>query len=385
MLNHELSRRSFLTAALGTGGALLVDAACRSPQRPAVPPEPAGDPIAQVMARTIAIDMHNHVYPAGTEPHPGPRGQSPSAEAPPAETLALADALKRSGFSAVCAAFVLDFAPNDAPGDARENLLNWFDAVDAQLDANQLRRALTVEDLRAAHDQARPTIIQTVEGSMFIEGQLDRVEEIYRRGLRHLQLLHEHDDMVSPLGDVNTVPAHLGGLTRMGADVVRECNRLGILIDLAHASHETVIGALKVATQPMIISHTTLDSRAGSDPRMIERMKPRLLSKDHAKVLADAGGVIGVWTRLSSSLTEFVGGLEAMADAVGVDHVGIGTDTDLLSSRGTNSTWPGGRGFVPTVIGEMLRQGFSPDDISKICGGNFVRVFGLATAGHASR
>lgn len=387
----------------------MVQAACRSPQGPAAlpnsPPGPIADPIAAVLAQTIAIDMHNHVYPVGTEPHrgrppqapagppqapgpgasPGPGGAPPPGRPPsedlPGPTLGLQDALARSGFSAVCASFVLDFAPSEQPGDARATLLRWFKAVDAQLDASQLRRALTAQDLRAAHDHARPTIVQTVEGSMFIEGQLDRVEEVYRLGLRHLQLLHERDDLVSPLGDVNTGPARLGGLTAMGADVIRECNRLGILVDLAHASHETVAAALKLATRPVVVSHTSLDSWTGGDPATFARMQPRLISKPHAKVVADAGGVIGVWTHLASSLPLFVESIKAMADAVGVDHVGIGSDTDLLSSRGTDYTWPGERGFFPAVVGEMLRQGFSPDDIAKIGGGNYVRVFGSATAG----
>ena len=117
-------------------------------------------------------------------------------------------------------------------------------------------------------------------------------------------------------------PAHLGGLTAFGAEVVKECNRLGIVVDLAHASHETVLGALKVATQPLIVSHTCLDSRTGGNPRMAEMMKPRLISKEHAKVVADAGGVIGVWTHLADSLKDFVESIKAMVDAVGIDHVG---------------------------------------------------------------
>jgi membrane dipeptidase len=129
-------------------------------------------------------------------------------------------------------------------------------------------------------------------------------------------------------------------LTAFGAQVVKECNRLGIVVDLAHASHETVLAALKVTTQPVLVSHTSLDSRTGGNPKMAEMMKPRLISKEHAKVVADAGGVIGVWTHLADSLKDFVGSLRAMVDAVGIDHVGIGTDTDLLSPRvgqGTNA------------------------------------------------
>ena len=250
-----------------------------------------------------------------------------------------------------------------------------------------MHRALTLKDLQAAHDHGQPTIVQTVEGAQFIEGHLDRVEEVYKRGVRHLQLLHMRDDMVLPLGDVITAPAHLGGLTDFGIEVVKECNRLGILVDLAHATPETVRGALKVATQPLIVSHTGLDSRIGKDARMAEMMKPHLISKEHAKVVADAGGVIGVWTKLADSLKEFVENLRAMVDTVGIDHVGIGTDTDLLSSRigqGTNKTWPSlTGGFFNTVVGEMLSQGFKPDEISKVGGGNYCRVFAKATSGHA--
>jgi membrane dipeptidase len=120
---------------------------------------------------------------------------------------------------------------------------------------------------------------------------------------------------------------------------------------------------------------------------MAQIMKPHLISKEHAKVVADAGGVIGVWTKLADSPKEFVENIKAMVDAVGVDHVGIGTDSDLLSSRvgqGTNKSWPGlTGGFFPAVVGQMLLQGFSPDDIGKVGGGNFCRVFGQVTAGHA--
>ena len=343
--------------------------------------------VAQVLLGTIGVDMHNHVYPAGTEPHPRQAPPRRAEDQPQGPELSLPDELKRSGLTAVCASFVLDFTPIDKPGEARNNFLIWLGAIDAQLEKGHIRRALNLRDLRSAHDHRQSMIVQSVEGSHFIEGHLDRVEEVYKRGLRHLQLLHERDDMVSPLGDTNTTPAHLGGLTAFGAEVVKECNRLGIVVDLAHASHETVLGALKVARQPLIVSHTSLDSRTGGNPRMTEMMKPRLISKEHAKVVADAGGVVGVWTKLADSLKEFVESIKAMVDAVGIDHVGIGTDTDLLSSRegqGTNKAYPGlTGGFFHAAVGEMLLQGFTPDDIGKVGGGNFCRIFGKVTAGHA--
>jgi membrane dipeptidase len=378
----SLSRREFLMTAVGAGGAMLLGPAWLSAAADGVDPG-----VAKVISGNIGVDMHNHVYPAGTEPHPQqgqPRRQEEQQQAP---DLLLAEELKRSGLTSVCASFVLDFVPNNKPGDARDNFLRWLTALDAQLEKEHIHRALNLKDLQAAHDHGQPTIVQTVEGAQFIEGHLDRVEEVYKRGVRHLQLLHQQDDLVSPLGDVITSPAHLGGLTAFGTKVVKECNRLGILVDLAHASPETVLGALKVATQPLIVSHTGLDSRTGGNPRMAEMMKPHLISKEHAKVVADGGGVIGVWTKLADSPKEFTENIKAMVDVVGIDHVGIGTDTDLLSSRvgqGTNQAWSAlTGGFFYGVVGEMLRQGFTPDEIGKVGGGNFCRVFGKATAGHA--
>ena len=103
--------------------------------------------------------------------------------------------------------------------------------------------------------------------------------------------------------------------------------------------------------------------------------------------MADAGGIVGVWTHLAASLTEFVESIKAMVDAIGIEHVGIGTDTDLLSARegaGTNRAYSNlAGGFFPAVVGEMLRQGFTPDDISKVGGGNYCRVFGKVTAARA--
>ena len=175
--------------------------------------------VAQAMSKTIGIDMHNRVYPEGTEPHP--RGQPPRPEEQPwVPELFIGEELRQSGVSAVCASYVLDFAQNDKPGDARDNFLRWLSAVDAQLERDT-HRALILNDLQVAHDQGSRTIVQSVEGSHFIEGTLDRMAEVYKCGVRHLQLLHERDDMVSPLGDTNTGTADLGGLTAFGAEVVK--------------------------------------------------------------------------------------------------------------------------------------------------------------------
>src|ERR1700722_411733 len=117
----SLSRREFLTIAAGAGGAMLLGPAWMNAAADGVDPR-----VAQVMSKTIAIDMHNHVYPAGTEPHPR-QGQPSQQEKPPqGPGLSVAEELKSSGLTAVCASFVLDFAPYTKPGDARDNFLHWL-------------------------------------------------------------------------------------------------------------------------------------------------------------------------------------------------------------------------------------------------------------------
>jgi microsomal dipeptidase-like Zn-dependent dipeptidase len=220
------------------------------------------------------------------------------------------------------------------------------------------------------------------------------------------------------LGDVYTKTPRFGGLTSFGADVVRECNRLGILLDLAHANTETTAAALKTTNRPVIISHTGLDSRPGNDESMFRMMRPRLISKEQAKMVADAGGIIGVWTHLADTPLEYAQNIRALVDVIGVDHVCIGTDTKLTPSyhppvdtrqkgpmgdpgdhhdgpppgnapnqprigERTNLAWRDQKnGFYYVVVDAMLKTGFTPEEIGKIGGGNFCRVFDTATAGH---
>jgi membrane dipeptidase len=372
-MQRDHTRRRFLAGAVGAN--LAMSMAPRWLRASAEADDPR---VEQVLADVIGIDIHNHVNAPETGSQQASKDQQKSQS-----TLDLADEIKRSGLTAVCAAFRLDFNASDPYARFTRGL----DAIDGLLAKGSLTRALDLKDLQAAHDKGKPAIVQSIEGAHFLEGKLARVEEVYKRGLRHLQLLHDKGDKVAPLGDIYTEPPSLGGLTSFGSAVVKECNRLGIVVDLAHASHETVLGALKVSTRPMIISHTSLDTRTGKNPRMAKMMAPRLISKEHARVVADAGGVIGVWTKLSDSLGEFVGGLKALADAVGVDHVGIGTDTNILSAQAnqsTNGAWPGlSGGFFRATVAEMLSQGFTAVEIGKIGGGNFCRVFDKVTNGRA--
>jgi membrane dipeptidase len=365
MGGHELnpSRRKFLAALAGTGGAMLL-----GPDR--LRSAEIDPRVAQIVSGTIAVDMHSHVQM---------RFLRNPADARPDPDLDIAGEMKRSGFSAVCQTYSLDALGSAEVGDYPKYFLQTLAFEDRLLARNHMGRALNFKDLQTAHDQKQPIIIQSVEGAQFIEGRLERIEEAYMRGLRLLQPLHERDDNVSPLGDVYTAAAaHLGGLTPFGAQVIKECNRLGVLVDITHGTQETVLGALKVATKPMILSHTGL-SRAPNTRGVSADLQRRLINKDLAREVAAAGGVIGVWWRLVVTMSDYVAGIRDMVDAVGIDHVGIGTDTDLTSSYAlpyTNKIWADENGgFFYAVAGEMLKQGFTPDEIGKIGGGNFCRIF----------
>ena len=146
---------------------------------------------------------------------------------------------------------------------------------------------------------------------------------------------------------------------------------------------------------------------------MAQMMRPRLISKVQAKVVADAGGLVGVWTHLADTPLAYARNVRALVDVIGVDHVCIGTDTKLTQpsprlggpppgGSGPGGTPPGGprpgqqngrvgertdqawqdqtAGFYYVVVDAMLKTGFARDEIGKIGGGNFLRVFDLVTA-----
>jgi membrane dipeptidase len=367
----EFSRRRFLsTGARAAGAAIMLRsrlgwAAAETDSR-----------VAHIVATTIGIDTHNHVdVPLTAAEMPGP-------------DIDLAGEMKRSGLSAICAAFATDYQP----GDAYDRYLKGMASMDRQLERNGMKRSLTPADVRAAHKNGHPTLIQAIEGAHFLQGHLERVEEAYGRGLRQFGLLHDSDAPV-PLGDVYTNPPRYEGLTAFGASVIKECNRLGMLIDLAHANMQTTQMALKVTTRPVIISHTGLDTQLGNDPHMAKMMRPRLISKEQAKMVADAGGRIGVWTHLADTPLDYAHNVRALVDVIGIDHVCIGTDTKLTQpsrppgggqhpprvGERTNHAWADEKtGFYYTVVDAMLKTGFTPDEIGKFAGGNYLRVFGEA-------
>jgi microsomal dipeptidase-like Zn-dependent dipeptidase len=170
----------------------------------------------------------------------------------------------------------------------------------------------------------------------------------------------------------------LADLTALGADVICECNRLGILVDLAHGSVDIARAALKITTKPVIISHTGLDTRLGQNPEHGSDAAAAGSARSSPREVAGAGGVVCAWTHLADTPAEYVPKIWALVDVMGIDHVGIGTDTKLTtanrgargSERGPQKSLTFSRTLRP-VAGPRLastadadRLAWSPDPVA---------------------
>ena len=146
---------------------------------------------------------------------------------------------------------------------------------------------------------ARPTIgrqpSSPVKAADFLEGQIDRVDEFYqRKQLRHLQLVHYH---INSLGDIQTEPARYGGLTDFGAAVIKRCNSIGIVVDVAHGPYDLVKRAADVTSKPLVLSHTSLSPNPGP--------QSRLISPEHAQTRVGHGPVSSASGRLRRAFRTF--------------------------------------------------------------------------------
>src|SRR5438105_8404501 len=180
-----------------------------------------------------------------------------------------------------------------------------LDVLDGHARTLGMRRMLRGGDLAAAAAARERVAIMAVEGGDFLEARLENVQRAYDRGVRSIQLVHYR---VNELGDVQTEPAVHNGLTPFGRDVVREMNRLGMLVDLAHAPYPAVKGAMDASSRPMLVSHTNIEDYSGY---------ARFVSREHARLVAGTGGVLGaspISIRHASAST-FIDHIKRMVDA----------------------------------------------------------------------
>jgi len=318
-----------------------------------------------VLRKSISVDVHTHGGTTGI-----------TSKAPPSGDLA--NGMKAGSLAVACladvpdapllgrnAAGVLGATRTAEPGELHKyhlDRLGWMDELAAR---HNVRKALSAADLEAAHAAGQPAFIADIEGLDFLEGKLDRLEDAHQRGVRHAQLVHYTPN---DIGDFQTGVVTHNGLTSFGADVIRSIDRIGFVCDVAHATEDTVKAAARVATKPLLLSHTAI---SGSKAMGTTPLAGRQISPGHAKVIAETGGAIGIW-HFFPSLEKYVDGLKEMVDVVGVDHVCIGTDQQVAPGALQDySKWV-------QLIGAMLQGGFSPEDAGKIAGGNYLRIFRAA-------
>ena len=153
--------------------------------------------------------------------------------------------------------------------------------------------------------------------------------------------------------------------TDFGAEVIHRCNKLGIVVDVAHGPLTLVQRAARESSSPLILSHTSLNSAP--------RPRSRTISPEHARVIADTGGVIGVWppTSIYPDLDAMAHGMRELARVVGAGHVGVGSDMLGLLVPSAFATYR----HLPLLADALVRAGFTPDEASLVLGGNYARVY----------
>src|SRR5262245_45009611 len=320
----------------------------------------------RLLREHISVDVHTHGGPTGVTSRSAPSGAlAGSMRAGRIAVLCLAD-VPDAPILGRNAANVLVALHQPKPGQLYESHLDRLPWMDELVARHGIRRALAVADLTAAHAAGQPAIIVDIEGLDFLEGKLERLEESYRRGVRTMQLVHYTPN---DIGDFQTGTAVHRGLTPFGADVIRACNRLGVVVDVAHATADTVKQAVKVAGKPLLLSHTALRGSKAQGPTPLTE---RQITPDHARAVAETGGSIGIW-HFFPTYERYAEGLKEMADVVGVDHVSIGADAS--SNPGLLQRYDD----FTRLVDAMLRGGLTPADTAKIVGGNYMRIFAAST------
>ena len=217
---------------------------------------------------------------------------------------------------------------------------------------------------RAAGKRVTGALLST-EGGQNLEGNLANVGRLHAAGFRMLGLAHFFDtDLAGSMAGEKQ-----GGLTPLGAAVVREAHRRGMIIDVAHSSAAAFADVLRIATRPVVVSHGGVKGTCDT---------PRNLTDDQLRALAANGGMIGIgyWDAAVCQPTP-----EAAATAImyavrvaGIDHVGLGSDYDGGTTVGFDTA------HLDAVTQALIAAGLRPADIAKVMGGNAARLLAAGLA-----
>lgn len=207
----------------------------------------------------------------------------------------------------------------------------------------------------------------TVEDGVFLDGKIERVQEVYDMGVRLITLMWNFENSVGfPCSD--DPEAHLKGLKPFGIEVVEKMNELGMIIDVSHMSEGGFYDVARYSKKPFVASHSC--ARALCNHR-------RNLTDDQLKTIGNAGGIVGVNFECSflkegsdrATFDQIIEHLLYMKDKAGIDAVGFGSDLDGIDDNGELVNY---RGFKPLL--ERMEDKFTYDEIDKICRENALRV-----------
>jgi len=245
-----------------------------------------------------------------------------------------------------------------------------FDKIEAMVEKNKefLSIARTPADLYANKQQGRHSIMLGIENGLAIDGQLECLQHFAQRGIVYMTLCHNGDNDICDSARGSSTHQ---GVSAFGRQVIAEMNRLGIMVDLSHASEKSFYDALELSELPIVCSHSSC--RALCD-------HPRNLTDDQMRALAAKGGVMQVTMYNGflvkdgeATVMDALRHLEHAVEVMGIDHVGIGTDFD--GDGGVRGMANASELINFTRL--LLSHQFSEQDIEKIWGGNFLRVMSL--------
>ena len=258
---------------------------------------------------------------------------------------------------------MLDYVHRELEGEAGEHVV----------------LARTAGDIEGAAAESKTAFVLGLEGGDALRGDLGRLRALYEAGLRHVCLVHEGRNAMGVATQVwedstmrvyDPVIDARGGLSADGRRVVREMNRLGMLVDVTHMVEESFWDTLEVSDAPVIASHGNARSL---------RDTVRYLTDEQIRAVAETGGIICPSpfplgpTRERPSLEMMLRHVDHMVRLVGPDHVGFGTD--FLDQTGFRPAGFGDVGETPRFVEGLLELGYGDAAIRKIVGGNFFRVF----------
>jgi membrane dipeptidase len=246
----------------------------------------------------------------------------------------------------------------------------------------RLALALTADDIERARKQGRIASLIGMEGGHSINSSLATLRMMHRLGARYMTLTHS---LNTPWADSATDTPQHDGLSPFGEDVVREMNRLGMLVDLSHTSPATMADALRVVTAPVIFSHSS--ARALTDvPRNVPDDILRLLPKNGGVVMITfvpqfVSSEVARWNARPeaertgpaprATLSQVADHIDHVRKVAGIDHVGLGGDFDGITTvvQGLEDV-----SSYPRLIAELLRRGWTDADVGKLTWHNLLRV-----------